>query len=74
MDLGGQRVEVPRAAGVAPVASATGRIDAMALFAGQGVGSVTAIRPARTIVRDLVAGAERRLAAAPSGNRQPSTI
>ena len=73
MDLGGQRVEVPRAAGVAPVASATGRIDAMALFAGQGIGSVTAIRPARTIVRDLATGAERRLAAASSGNRQPST-
>ena len=72
MDLGGQRVEVPRAAGIAPVTSATGRIDAMALFAGQGVGSVTAIRPARTIVRDLATGAERLLSAATSSSRQPS--
>ena len=45
----------------------------MALFAGQGVGSVTEIRPARTIVRDLANGAESLLAAASSGNRQPST-
>ena len=72
MDIGGQRVEVPRAAGAAPVASATGRIDAMALFAGQGVGSVTAIRPAGTIVRDLASGAERLLSAAAPSTRHAS--
>jgi NAD(P)H-dependent flavin oxidoreductase YrpB (nitropropane dioxygenase family) len=72
MDLGGERVEVPRAAGAAPVANATGRIDAMALFAGQGVGSVTAIKPARTIVRDLASGAERLLSAASPSSRHAS--
>ena len=61
MELGGHRVEVPRAAGAAPVASATGRIDAMALFAGQGVGSVTQLRPAATIVRELANGAQALL-------------
>jgi NAD(P)H-dependent flavin oxidoreductase YrpB (nitropropane dioxygenase family) len=72
MDIGGQRVEVPRTAGAAPLTSATGRIDAMAQFAGQGVGSVTAIRPAGTIVRDLATGAERLLCAATSSDHQPS--
>ena len=73
MELGGQRLEVPRHAGVAPVASATEGIEAMALFAGQGVGSVTELRPAATIVRELAGGAQRLLqAAAPSG-RRPAT-
>lgn len=57
MEIGGQRMAVPRTAGAAPVASATGHIDAMALFAGQGVGSVTALRPAAAIVRGLATGA-----------------
>ena len=64
MELGGHRFEVPRAAGAAPVAGATGRIDAMALFAGQGVGSVSQLRPAATIVRELAVGAGELLRAA----------
>jgi nitronate monooxygenase len=73
MELGGQRVELPRTAGVAPVAGATGRIDAMALFAGQGVGSVTELRPAATIVRELAIGAEQRLqVGAPRGHQATS--
>ncbi len=61
MELGGHRVEVPRAAGAAPVAHATGHIDAMALFAGQGVGSVTQLRPAASILRELATGAHQLL-------------
>jgi NAD(P)H-dependent flavin oxidoreductase YrpB (nitropropane dioxygenase family) len=74
MQLGGHRVEVPRAAGVAPAADATGRIDAMALFAGQGVGSVTQLRPADTILRELARGAEKYLQAAAPGGPEPKTI
>ncbi len=73
MQLGGRQVEVPRAAGVAPVADATGRIDAMALFAGQGVGSVTQLRPAATIVRELASGAQKYLQAATPRDRAPKT-
>jgi nitronate monooxygenase len=64
MELGAQRIDVPRAAGAAPVASATGHIEAMALFAGQGVGSITEVRPAATIIRELAAGAQHHLHAA----------
>ncbi|MBV9335720.1 MAG: nitronate monooxygenase [Solirubrobacterales bacterium] len=64
MELGGHRVEVPRAAGAAPVAGATGHIEAMALFAGQGVGSVTQLLPAATILRELASGAQTLLHAA----------
>jgi NAD(P)H-dependent flavin oxidoreductase YrpB (nitropropane dioxygenase family) len=68
MEIGGQRIDVPRAAGAAPVASATGHIEAMALFAGQGVGTVTEVRPAATIIRELATGAKNLLrTASPDG-------
>lgn len=57
MDLGGQRLQLPRAAGMAPHAGTTGQIEAMALFAGEGVSSVTAIRPAAEIMHHLIEGA-----------------
>ena len=63
MEFGGEQIEVPRTAGIAPHARTTGRIDAMALFAGEAVGSVTAIRPAADIIQDLVDGAVDRLRA-----------
>jgi hypothetical protein len=71
MEIGGQRIDVPRAAGAAPVASATGHTEAMALFAGQGVGRVTELRPAATIIGELATGAENLLLAA-SPDRRPS--
>jgi nitronate monooxygenase len=64
MEFGGEQLEVPRTAGIAPHGRTTGTIDAMALFAGEGVGSVTAIRPAAEIVQDLVDGARDLLRAA----------
>jgi nitronate monooxygenase len=63
MEFGGAPLDVPRTAGIAPHARTTGKIDAMALFAGEGVGSVTEIRPAADIVRDLVDGARTLLRA-----------
>jgi nitronate monooxygenase len=57
----GHRQPVPRLSPPAPGRSATGRIDAMALYAGQSVGAVQRLQPAETIVRDLAQGAERLL-------------
>jgi nitronate monooxygenase len=64
MELGGERHEVARGAGLAPGASATGRVDAMAMFAGEGVGSVSTIRPAADIVLGLWNGARDLIRAA----------
>jgi NAD(P)H-dependent flavin oxidoreductase YrpB (nitropropane dioxygenase family) len=36
-----------------------GQLEALGLWAGQGVGLVTRIQPAREIVRELAEGAER---------------
>ena len=57
----GERMPVPRLSPPAPGRSATGRIDAMALYAGQSVGAVQRLQPAEAIVRDLAGGAERLL-------------
>ena len=73
MQIGGQRVDVPRAAGAAPVATATGHVEAMALFAGEGVGSITELRPAATIVRELAADARNLLVAASRDRCQSPT-
>lgn len=50
---------VPRFAVVTPGRGTAGRIDAMALYAGTGVGSVTAVQPAADVVADLVALLDR---------------
>jgi len=53
MSLGTDRVPVPRFAGDNPAFDATGHIEAMALYAGHGVGSVRRREPAAAIVADL---------------------
>lgn len=53
LDLGGARVEVPRFSPFNPHRSAEGRVEAMALYAGQGVGAVRRVEPAAAIVADL---------------------
>jgi NAD(P)H-dependent flavin oxidoreductase YrpB (nitropropane dioxygenase family) len=53
----GQVTPLPTFLPLPPTSSTTGRIDAMALYAGQGVGLVTDIEPAGDIVRELVDGA-----------------
>jgi NAD(P)H-dependent flavin oxidoreductase YrpB (nitropropane dioxygenase family) len=57
----GHRQPVPRLAPPAPGRAATGHVDAMALYAGQSVGSIERLQPAEMIVRDLAVGAERLL-------------
>jgi NAD(P)H-dependent flavin oxidoreductase YrpB (nitropropane dioxygenase family) len=55
MSLGGpERVPVPRFSPDNPAADATGHVEAMALYAGQGVGAVRRREPAAAIVADLV--------------------
>jgi NAD(P)H-dependent flavin oxidoreductase YrpB (nitropropane dioxygenase family) len=61
IEQAGHRQPVPRLAPPAPGRTATGRIDAMALYAGQSVGAVQRLQPAEAIVRDLAQGAERLL-------------
>jgi nitronate monooxygenase len=57
----GHRQPVARLSPPTPGRTATGRVDAMALYAGQSVGAVQRLQPAETIVRDLAHGAERLL-------------
>jgi NAD(P)H-dependent flavin oxidoreductase YrpB (nitropropane dioxygenase family) len=61
VDHAGERTPVPRLSPPSPGRTATGRIDAMALYAGQSVGAVQRLQPAEAIVRDLAEGAERLL-------------
>lgn len=63
IELAGETVPVGRWAGMAPTDTATGNIEAMALFAGQGVGAVDAIKPAGEIVAELSDGAAKLLGA-----------
>ena len=50
-----------------PDADVTGGAEAMALYAGQGVGLVNTVQPAAEMVREMVEGALAALAAAPPG-------
>jgi hypothetical protein len=56
MNLGTDRVPVPRFGADNPAVDATGHIEAMALYAGQGVGSVKRSEPAAAIIADLARG------------------
>ena len=57
----GQVIAIPRLSVIVPSAGTTGRIEAMALYAGESVDNVTSVEPAASIVAELVAGAERLL-------------
>ena len=50
---------VPRYSSRHPIESMHGEIEAMALYAGQGVGLVKEVKPAAVIVQELMAEAER---------------
>lgn len=63
MQIGPQWVDVPRFSIMAPMSSATGAVEAMALYAGQSVDFIHSVQPAAELVRDLMAGAEQQLAA-----------
>ena len=57
-------IEIPRASTDPPARTTVGRIAAMALYAGESVGSVRRVQPAAEIVEELVGEAERGLHAA----------
>jgi nitronate monooxygenase len=61
LDLGGQKMPLPRLATPCPTRTTTGHFAAMALYAGETVGAVHAIEPAAVIVRELSEGAEAML-------------
>jgi nitronate monooxygenase len=61
IDLGGGPMPVPRFAVPAPTRGATGRVDAMALYAGQSVGAVGDVPPAGDLLRRLAGEAEALL-------------
>lgn len=52
-----------------PLRSMTGDFSAMALYAGTGVGAITAIRPAAAIIGDIVREAETLLAVAEASEK-----
>jgi NAD(P)H-dependent flavin oxidoreductase YrpB (nitropropane dioxygenase family) len=62
---GGGRMALPRFGVPCPTRATTGKIEAMALYAGQSVGEVRAVEPAAQIVEELSKGAARLLRAVP---------
>jgi NAD(P)H-dependent flavin oxidoreductase YrpB (nitropropane dioxygenase family) len=64
MAIGGMQMPVPRFSVPSPSRHTTGKIEAMALYAGESVGAVTGIVSAGEVVRELAEGAERLLRAA----------
>jgi nitronate monooxygenase len=57
--VGGQEIPLPRFASMPPNVEAKGDIDAMSLLAGQGVGLIEEIKPAATIVREIMEEAQQ---------------
>ncbi|MHB8664143.1 MAG: NAD(P)H-dependent flavin oxidoreductase [Acidimicrobiales bacterium] len=57
----GSRFPVPRLAPPSPARDATGRVDAMAQYAGQSVGAVSRVEAAGDVVRELADGAAELL-------------
>lgn len=57
----GNRLPIPRFCVMHPGSTTTGRIQAMALYAGESVGCVREVQPAAAIVAELAAGAEKLL-------------
>ena len=55
--LGGQVVPVQRLSVISPTKDTTGKVEAMALYAGESVANVRSVQPAASIVADLVSGA-----------------
>jgi NAD(P)H-dependent flavin oxidoreductase YrpB (nitropropane dioxygenase family) len=61
MREGESALPIQRFSVIPPTRTTTGRIDAMALYAGESVANVAAVQPAAEIVAELVRGAERLL-------------
>ncbi len=63
VQFAGMAVPLPRFASLPPSSETTGDIESMALYAGQSVGLVHEIKPAGEVVRELIEGARRIIAA-----------
>jgi len=61
MNLGDRELPLPRRFGLPPLRNVSGRIDAMALYAGEGVMLIRSVEPAGTLTRRLADDAERLL-------------
>jgi hypothetical protein len=59
--LGGESMPIPRFSVPAPTRDTTGRVEAMALYAGQSVAAVSGSQPAASIVDEIAGGAESAL-------------
>jgi hypothetical protein len=59
--LDGKEMAVPRFSSRPPCRTATGHVEAMCLYAGQGVGGAKRVMPVREIVEELVTEAENLL-------------
>ncbi|MGY1708872.1 NAD(P)H-dependent flavin oxidoreductase [Geodermatophilus sp. SYSU D00758] len=72
LTAGDRAVPLPPGAGLPPLATVSGDVAAMALYAGEGVAEVTAVRPAAEVVADLAAhaGAALRSGAGRSTGRR----
>jgi len=57
----GEPVPIPRFAVVPPTRATHGHVEAMALYAGQSVGAVTAIPSAAEVVHEIVGDARQLL-------------
>ncbi len=58
MQIGADWVDVPRCSVMSPLASATGALEAMALYAGHSVDFIHDVRPAGELIAELAAVAE----------------
>jgi NAD(P)H-dependent flavin oxidoreductase YrpB (nitropropane dioxygenase family) len=61
LDVNGEPQPLPRLAARTPTREVTGTVEAMALYAGEGVGLLTEIEDAGSLVRELAEGAEALL-------------
>ncbi|HET6934211.1 MAG TPA: nitronate monooxygenase [Candidatus Angelobacter sp.] len=59
--IGGQKIPLPRFAGIPPGKEAEGEIESMSLYMGQSAGLIHDIRPAAEIVKEMTALAEAQL-------------
>ena len=62
-ETGSTRRPIPKGSAAAPTKQTTGAIAAMALYAGESVGSITQVQSAGDVVRELADGAEQLLRA-----------
>ncbi|HET6874838.1 MAG TPA: nitronate monooxygenase [Acidimicrobiales bacterium] len=67
--VAGRPFPIVRGSGMPPGASAQGRIDAMAMYAGESAAAISSLVPTAELIEELVTTAVRQLRAAPLGDR-----